>query len=370
MGKRKFPPRVTASHGALYYIEDLAERNAKGKPKQKWHYLCRAEDGPAMMHEALASLHTDRQHLPCSLAGVIDSWRKDVMPKRYAEKTRDEYDRMCDVIADKIECNDVADLRPVHIAQFIDEWFGDKHNAARKYKQLLSLLMQHAVRKGYRDNDPAAEVSMSGYEIGGRSRYLTDDEIQRIRAGAIDGPDPSVKGRGGRKTRSGDMIVCLIDLLLITGQRVGDVLRLTWADVSDDGILFRPSKVAKSTGAQVPVKMTPQLRAVLDRAKAIGKVKGMHVIHTMRGQAYTYHGVYSAWSRACDRASPKVENANIHDLRHRSLTDAKAQGKNAQGLGGHADEKMTQQYIERPEIEWLEPPSIAVVGGRNLGGSP
>lgn len=227
MRKRKYPPRVAASHGALYFIEDTQQRNAKGKPIQKWRYLCRIDAGPAAMHQALANLHTDRKHLPCSIHGVVESWTRDVLPKRYEEKTRDEYQRMCGIIVDKIECTDVADLRPVHIAQFIDEWFGDKPNAARKYKQLLSLLMQFAVRKGYRDDNPAAEVDMADYDTGGRSRYLSDDELERIRAGALDGAE-EIRGRGSRKTRSGEMIVCMIDLALITGQRIGDILRLTW----------------------------------------------------------------------------------------------------------------------------------------------
>ncbi len=102
--------------------------------------------------------------------------------------------------------------------------------------------------------------------------------------------------------------------------------------------------------------MTDELMAVLARAKAIGTVKGLHVIHTLRGEPYSYHGAQSAWERACKRAG--VQDAHFHDLRHRALTDAKRQGRNAQKLGGHSTEKMTARYIEEVGIEWIEPPTI------------
>jgi hypothetical protein len=37
-------------------------------------------------------------------------------------------------------------------------------------------------------------------------------------------------------------------------------------------------------------------------------------------------------------------------------------GKDTQALGGHADAKMTEQYIQHPTIEWIEPPKQEMVG--------
>ncbi|MCT9072799.1 hypothetical protein N6G06_15675 [Cupriavidus gilardii] len=122
-------------------------------------------------------------------------------------------------------------------------------------------------------------------------------------------------------------------------------------------------------------KMTPQLRDVLARANSIAggdddgaQVKGLTVIHTTTGKPYTYAGAQTAWKRAIARAREAYEkecveagvqpvagflqNMHFHDLRRKSLTDAKAQGKDPQKLGGHTDPKMTARYLEQVEIVW------------------
>src|SRR5260364_353067 len=176
----------------------------------------------------------------------------------------------------------------------------------------------------------------------------------------------------------GVMIVCLIDLAVVTGQRIGDLLALKWSDVSEEGVLFKPRKTAKSTGVIVPVKMTSQLQNILERARHFGNVKGITVIHTIKGHPYTYFGAQTAWKRAVARACTRYEeeckkrdmtldtaflrNMHFHDLRRKSLTDAKRQGKDPQKLAGHTDPKMTARYLENVEIEWVEPVQIAQIG--------
>jgi len=49
-----------------------------------------------------------------------------------------------------------------------------------------------------------------------------------------------------------------LELLLITGARLGDLLGLEWADVSDDGIGFLNTK----NGKVRLVEMTPRMRAL------------------------------------------------------------------------------------------------------------
>jgi len=345
--KRKLPTRVVESHGALYYIQDLDGRSGSGKPKQRWHWLCRADDGVLAMHDAIGKLLVDTKRAPSSVPAIISAWKRDVVP-RYADKTRSEYERMADVVSKSLDdFNDIATLRPKHIAEFIDTNFRDAPNMAKKYRALFSLIMSYAVRRGFLDSNPAREVSMREYKEKKRSRYITDEELAAIRTAAMTG------------TRSGVMTVCMIDLAVITGQRIGDIISLTWSQVRKEGIVFKPAKMKNSTGIVVPVKMTDQLGGVLERARTSGKVKGVNVIHTMRGRPYTYHGAHSAWRRAVLKAGING-STHFHDLKRKALTDAKRQGKDAQKLGGHADAKMTAHYIEQVGIEWIEPPTIAI----------
>lgn len=333
----KLPPRVKPKHGRYYLLSQSTERGATGRLKRRWVPLSKVKDGPAALYDALANLHRERTET--AMPAVVAAWKRDSL-QGYALKTRVEYERMCGVIATAFDAFDVRDVEPKDVAELIDQW-KDKPRAGNAYRSLLSLVMAYACRKGIGGMkvNPVREVS--GFRKNPRSRYLTDAELSAIKA------------------KASPMTAAMIDLALVTGQRIGDLLALKWSDVLEQGIVFRPAKVKDSTAVAVPIKMTPRLRAVLDRCKVATKVGSMWVIHTRQGQPLTYHGAHSAWVRACDAA--KVADANIHDLKHRALTDAERQGKDARRLGGHSSKAMTQRYIEAAGLDWIDPPDEAML---------
>jgi integrase len=100
------------------------------------------------------------------------------------------------------------------------------------------------------------------------------------------------------------------------------------------------------------IEVTPELREILDRCRAIGKVKGMYLIHKTKGQFFTDSGIHSAWARACRRAG--VENAHIHDLKAKALTDID-DADEAQKLGGHSRPEMTAHYRKAREVTRVKP---------------
>jgi len=58
-------------------------------------------------------------------------------------------------------------------------------------------------------------------------------------------------------------------------------------------------------------------------------------------------------------AKPGVENAHLHDLRAKSITDAKKQGLDPQALAGHITEAQTIRYIrDRETSSVVEGPSV------------
>jgi integrase len=79
------------------------------------------------------------------------------------------------------------------------------------------------------------------------------------------------------------------------------------------------------------------------------------LLHNRKGKAPDYSSTKIQWSRACEKAG--VSDAHIHDLRAKSLTDAKQQGLNPQTLAGHTTEAMTNRYIrlrETPQAAGLK----------------
>lgn len=92
-------------------------------------------------------------------------------------------------------------------------------------------------------------------------------------------------------------------------------------------------------------------------AKALqGNIRAMTLLHGRGGRVLHYRAVQRQWEDACKSAG--VEDAHLHDLRAKSLTDAKRQGYNAQALGGHTSAAMTARYIRLRETPMVDGPSF------------
>jgi integrase len=96
-------------------------------------------------------------------------------------------------------------------------------------------------------------------------------------------------------------------LAIWTGQRQGDLLRLTWSGNDGSRILLRQSK----TGARVAPPVGEPLKVVLDEAAK--QKKSTIIVTNSSGNAWTEHGFRSSWRKACARAG--VQGLTFHDLR-------------------------------------------------------
>jgi len=362
IGRRKkaspLPSRVYEKNGAWYFVDI----------RRKWHKLCRVSDGLTALYTALANINRDLDERQTNtMPALVDAWLLAKLGS-YATKTQEEYRRMATFIRSEFDAQWlVEDVEPKDIARFLDKHFEAKPNASNKYRALLSVMFTFAVRKGLRNANPVSEVA--GATEGKRDRYITDAELDAVRAAALLGNDD-------KPTPSGPPIVALIDLAYQTAQRIGDLLALNWSDVSADGIMFHPAKTVNSSGVRMLVEMTPDLQATLDSAKA-GKVKAIGpVICTQAGGRFTYSGAQTAWKRACQRARQRYEKAcgesgempdprhlvgmHFHDLRAKALTDLRRQAgaAAAQALAGHTTAEMTAHYTKSREIERVTPVKV------------
>jgi integrase len=166
-----------------------------------------------------------------------------------------------------------------------------------------------------------------------RDRVLTTDEWTRLYDGAASHIKP----------------------ILLTayhlGQRLGEILNLTWdrVDLHRGIITLRGVDTKTNKPRQVP--MTPQVKATLMELSKVRDLVHKHV--------FVYHrnpvkGVKTAFRTACRNAA--IENLRFHDLRHCAATNLRRAGVDtttAMQIIGHKSPLMWKRYNSVAESDLL-----------------
>jgi integrase len=151
-----------------------------------------------------------------------------------------------------------------------------------------------------------------------------------------------------------------MDLATITGQREGDLLRLTHSQLTEEGIAFRIGKSKRrhpkhgkiiETAKQLTVQWSPALKAVIERLQKLGPDIRPTLLCTLQGMPFTESGFRSNWHRLIQKALSRKAIADpftFHDLRAKSASDA-ASPADATELLAHDDPRTTRKvYLRKP----------------------
>jgi integrase len=107
-------------------------------------------------------------------------------------------------------------------------------------------------------------------------------------------------------------------LALWTGQRQGDLLRLTWKDYDGTFIRMRQSKGRGRKGrTRVTVPVGPPLKAALDAAIK-EKRSAVTILTNSRGRPWSEDGFRTSWDKAFRKT--KLQDLHFHDLRGTAVT--------------------------------------------------
>ncbi|NEU95221.1 MULTISPECIES: tyrosine-type recombinase/integrase [Bradyrhizobium] len=107
-------------------------------------------------------------------------------------------------------------------------------------------------------------------------------------------------------------------LALWTGQRQGDLLRLTWKDYDGTYIRMRQSKGRGSKGRRrVTIPVGPPLKAALDAALK-EKRSAVTILVNSFGRPWTEDGFRTSWDKAFKKTS--LKDLHFHDLRGTAVT--------------------------------------------------
>lgn len=231
------------------------------------------------------------------------------------------------------------EVKPRMVMQFLDVPKGRIHR--NRMVTILSTVFKKAMGKWLIDEDlrnPCTVVER--WPTKPRTRYVTDDEFARFRAICC----PQVQ--------------IAMDLALLTGQRQGDIVGLTWKMVHTVGVprakWYIEVKQGK-TGKHLGIAISPAVEAVLKRARVMEpNWPHQYVIRTEHGLRYTEDGFRAMWQRYCRKwEALGNKRFHFHDLRAKSISD-NANLDAAYLLAGHIDIKMTRRVYDR-NIRMVEP---------------
>ena len=227
----------------------------------------------------------------------------------------------------------VLEIRPMHIAKYLDIRGIKAPIRANREISLLSHIFSYAMRWGQIDRNPC--IGVAKHPEKGRDRYISDQEFDCV------------------KKLASELIATVMDFAYITALRKGDILNLRLDKITDEGILITQSK----TGAKQLYEWTDGLIEVVNRAKALKRpIRGFYLFCTRQGQPYSDSGFKAMWNRLQIKwAESGGQRFTFHDIRAKALTDAKRLGMDVQSLAGHATLAMTEHYIKQREFKKVKP---------------
>lgn len=264
-----------------------------------------------------------------TLNDVFDRYEREVIPT-LQPRTQKDYRRYLVTLRKVFGHMLPNDVQPRDVGRFLDVDKGKIHR--NRMVAVLSAVYGKAVGRWYvADRNPCTNVERN--PRGNRTRYVTDAEFDAVRY------------------LSSPRVQVAMDLALLTGQRQGDLLRLTWRQVAPEGISFRQGK----TGKRLLVAMSPTLQAALDRARGfLPHLPREYVIRRRDGQRYTEDGFRAIWQRTMRKyVAGGGERYTFHDLRAKSASDSAELQKAYERLG-HTSQTMTRAVYDRG-IRKVEP---------------
>lgn len=195
--------------------------------------------------------------------------------------------------------------------------------AANRLRKTLKMLMGFAVKKRFRSDNPVSGVR----KLKDRStgfRTWTEEEIAQFYA-------THAKGTRSRLA---------MDLLLHTGQRRSDVVRMGWQHVRGGFLTIRQSK----TGTEVMIPVKGRFGEVLASLKR----ENLTFLMTAQGKPFTEAG-FTNWFRECVKEAELPSGLSPHGLRKAAcvrLADAGRSAVEIMSISGHRNLAEVQTYVE------------------------
>jgi site-specific recombinase XerD len=236
----------------------------------------------------------------------------------------------------------VHDMPRAKVAAYVHEIGANRPGMANLTRKVLRRLLGHAVRAGYRADNPVTEIE--AYR-GGTRHTWTEQELAAYE----------------RRWPLGTRERLVYALLLYTGQRGGDVVKMRRSDISGGAIAI----VQQKTGTPLSIPIHPGLAT----AMRAGPTNGLNLIGASNGQPFGRAALTELVKRAAKDAS-LPRHCLPHGLRKaqmRRLAEHGATAKEIASISGHKTLREVERYTAAADQKLLSLRAIARLKGEPNG---
>jgi len=293
-------PTISVHHAKDGSITYRVRIRMKGKPLQSASFPTRQDAQRwAKLREAemLTQRHFPEKRVEHTFADLLERYEQDVLPRKvYETQRRESY--LLAFWKKRFGFKLLTDLTKADIVKVRDEFLAQKAKATtiHRYLNILSHVLNTAIRDyDWIDCNVVSLVSRPALPPG-KTRYLTDDERQRLLLECRKSKNP--------------LLYDLVVLASYTGLRRGNLLRLRKKDIDLDRQTITIERTKTGTSLVLPL---------VGEAYEVAKQRCSHIADNdyifphanekMPGRSYC-----RAFDYAIKRA--KIEGASFHTLRH------------------------------------------------------
>lgn len=232
---------------------------------------------------------------------------------------------------------EVRDLRKSHLQDIVEEMIdnGLSRSSMEKYKTLAVLLWDEAMASDIVDKNYGSLITLPKARQT-KKPIFTDLEVKTIEKLAAEG----------------DLWAQTVAILLYTGMRVGELLKLTRFNVDLENWVITGG-IKTDAGTDRPVPIHDKIKGYI---KSWYDTKGPRLIHRDGNVISVDYYRASIFYPLLDRAEIERGKRTPHSTRHTFATmldRAKVNTKHIQDLMGHSDYATTANTYTHPEIEEL-----------------
>ncbi|MDE0241573.1 MAG: tyrosine-type recombinase/integrase [bacterium] len=230
-------------------------------------------------------------------------------------------------------------ITPVMVLRWFDECSRTAPSNANKCLQTLRQILNHAIACGHVPSNPASDIKLNPERK--ITRFLSREELDRLH-GVLDRRDRSTRTRASQCQQ-----VDIIRLLILTGCRRNEILRLRRDEVTGTYLRLRTSKTGPRT-----VFLNREARTIIER-RMVGGTEFLFPSPQDSSRPLSHN--LPLWYAI--RREAGLHDVRLHDLRHTYASQAVMQGTPlpvVARLLGHRQTTMTLRYAHTGDRETEE----------------